>query len=47
LASAIILYFHSINSHGASTTMAAEMRHGHSRIVLKAPRRDPTPPTVE
>jgi hypothetical protein len=48
LASAIVLYFH-INSASTTmlATMAAEMRHTHSRNVIKAPRRDPSPPTIE
>jgi hypothetical protein len=37
LVNAIVFYFH---NHSASTTMAAEMRHAHSRIVVKAPCRD-------
>ena len=44
LASTTVLYFH-IDSD--STTMAAEMRHAHSRIVIKAARKDPSPPTIE
>ena len=38
--------------YGASTTIAAEMRHWHAhgcpgKVIVKVQRRDPSPPTAE
>ena len=35
--------------YGASTTIAAEMRHwhAHGKVIVKVQRRDPSPPTAE